>query len=72
MEQSNIKEFERINRIANSKIPVSEESSVFNLFAERKKLVGRICRDMLTEEDRKLLLEQLNYVEDRIKEYLCL
>lgn len=32
------KEVERINRIANGKIPVSEDSPVFNFFAKKRNL----------------------------------
>ncbi len=65
-------EFKKISRIAYSKIPVSEDSPVYNLFAERRKLAERLNRDMLTEEDNKKLLEYFNYIEEQIKKYLCL
>ena len=65
-------EYRRLNEIARSKIPVSEDSPIYNLFAERRKLAERLNRDMLTEEDNKKLLEYFTYIEEQIKNYLCL
>lgn len=71
MEQSNIKEFERITRIAHSKIPVSEESSVFNFFVARRE-VCRKFNSEITGDNLKLLQDRLGYIEENIKLYLCL
>ena len=71
MEQSNIKEFTRINNIAHAKIPVSEESSVFNLFAQRRE----VCKKLSEAQEgtyRDIMLTNLSYLEDNIKLYLCL
>ena len=62
----------RFQQIAGARIPVAEDSPVYNLFAERRKLAERLNRDMLTEEDNKKLLEYFNYIEEQIKKYLCL
>jgi hypothetical protein len=69
--ENKVKELERITRIAHGKIPVSEESSVFNLFAERRE----VCRSLLkniTDLERNLQHKVLNRLEDNIKLYLCL
>mgnify|MGYP003693130551 CR=1 FL=1 len=66
------KQIEKISRVSHGKIPVAEDSPVYSLFAERRKLAERLNRDMLTEEDNKKLLEYFNYTEEQIKKYLCL
>jgi len=71
MEQSNIKEFERITRIAHGKIPVSEESSVFSLFSARREVCKKLGKTM-TEADRQYVINYLEDIEDNIKLYLCL
>ena len=65
-------EYLRFQQIKGAKIPVAEDSPMYNLFAERRKLAERINRDMLTEEDSKKLLEYFNYIEEQIKNYLYL
>jgi len=71
MEQNNIKEFERITRIAHGKIPVSEESSVFSLFSARRE-VCKSLRKTMVETDRQYYLNYLEKIEDNIRLYLCL
>ena len=65
-------EYLRFQQIKGARIPVAEDSPIYNLFAERRKLAERLNRDMLTEEDNKKLLEYFNYIEEQIKKYLCL
>lgn len=65
-------EYLRFQQIKGARIPVAEDSPMYNLFAERRKLVERINRDMLTEEDSKKLLEYFHYIEKQIKNYLYL
>lgn len=72
MEQNNLKELERINRIANSKIPVSEESSVFSLFAERREVAKTILENDYPIETKQYLTQYFEQIEDSIKIYLCL
>jgi len=62
-------EYLRFQQIKGARIPVAEDSPMYNLFAERRKLAERINRDMLTEEDSKKLLEYFNYIEEQIKNY---
>ena len=62
----------RFRQIVGARIPVAEDSPVYSLFAERRKLAERLNREMLTEEDNKKLLEYFNYIEEQIKKYLCL
>ena len=52
--ESTIQQMERISRIAYSKIPVSEESSIFNLFAERREVCKKLNKTV-TETDMKYL-----------------
>lgn len=63
---------ERISRIAHSPIPVSEESSIYNFFAQRREVANRILSDDVTESAIQLLLDNLNYLETGIKKYLGL
>lgn len=65
-------EYLRFQQIKVARIPVAEDSPIYNLFAERRKLAERINRDMLTEEDNKKLLEYFHYIEEQIKNYLYL
>ena len=69
--QSTIKELQRIERIAYGKIPVSEESSIFNLFAERRELCLKALKT-ITDADRQHIMNYLEHIEDNIKQYLCL
>jgi hypothetical protein len=69
--ESKVKELERIGRIAYGKIPVSEESSVFRLFSERRE----VCKNLIkktSETNTAYLLDYLEKVEDQIKLYLWL
>ena len=71
MEQSNIKEFERITKIAHGRIIVSEESPIYNLFAQRREA----CKKLSEAQQgtyRDIMLTNLSYLEDNIKLYLCL
>ena len=70
--QSNIENLNRIQRIAYSKIPISEENPLYNHFLQRRELAIRLNRDMLTEDNREDLLEIFKYTEDKIKQYLHL
>jgi len=66
------KEYLKLNNIVNSKIPVSEDSPVYNFFVQRRKVAEKLRNNMLTEEERIYTLEALNYLENNIKEYLYL
>lgn len=68
VDRINIQQLERINRISYSRIPVSEESSVFSLFAQRRELCKKLLEGNITE----IHLNTLEYLEDNIKLYLCL
>lgn len=66
------KEFEKISRISHGKIPVSEDSPVFNLFAQRREIARKIQEDDFNEDSRQYAFEVFYSIEDRIKEYLYL
>jgi len=70
MEQQG-KEFDRVVSIAYSKIPVAEDSPVFNLFAQRREICKRLEKTQ-TDLDRKQSVEYLDYVETKIKQYFLL
>lgn len=62
---------EKFERIAHSKIPVSEESFMYQLFRERR----HICKTLneeLTESDREYHMKYLETLEDQIKSCLYL
>jgi hypothetical protein len=77
--ESKVKELERISRIAYGKIPVSEESAVFSLFAERREVCKRIINEEISEFDflgnEQYLKEQevvdLLKNEDFQKQFIC-
>jgi len=71
MEQSKAKELERINTIANSRIPVSEESAVFNLFTERKKVAKSILENDYLIETKECLTQYFEQIEERLKTDTC-
>ena len=50
-------EYTRLNEVARSKIPVSEDSSIYNFFAERRKVAEKLRNNMLTEEEYKRVSE---------------
>ena len=50
-------EYTRLNEVARSKIPVSEDSPIYNFFAERRKLAEKLRNNMLTEEEYKRVSE---------------
>ena len=50
-------EYARLNEIARSKIPVSEDSPIYNFFAERRKVAEKLRNNMLTEEEYKRVSE---------------
>lgn len=73
MEQNNFTEYKRIARIAHGKIPVSEDSPMFNLFAERRKIAQYISDSNLPGETNIFHVKKcLEEIEDRIKQYLWL
>jgi hypothetical protein len=69
--QSKAEEYRRVCLIATSKIPVSEESLVFNLFTCRKEL-AKVFLKSQSDINQEMLLEEIKYTEDKIKEYLYL
>jgi hypothetical protein len=70
--QSKAEEYRRVCLIATSKIPVSEESLVFNLFSARKQLAQNIKDGDLLEDNKEYVVEMLRHIENTIKEYLLL
>ena len=60
-------EYARLNEIVYSKIPVSEDSPIYNFFSARRE----ICKTMV-ETDRQCYLDYLEKIEDNIKQYLLL
>ena len=50
-------EYTRLNEIAHSKIPVSEDSPIYNFFAERRKVAEKLRNNILTEEEYKRVSE---------------
>ena len=50
-------EYARLNEIARSKIPVSEDSPIYNFFAERRKVAEKLRNNILTEEEYKRVSE---------------
>ena len=50
-------EYTRLNEIVHSKIPVSEDSPIYNFFAERRKVAEKLRNNMLTEEEYKRVSE---------------
>lgn len=69
--QSNVRQLEKITRIAHGRIPVSEESSVFNLFAQRREVCKKII-EYGANINTEVLLQYLEKIEENIKQYLCL
>lgn len=69
--ENKVEELERITRIAHGKIPVSEESAVFNLFARRKE-IAKVFLKSQSDINQEMLLSEIKYTEDNIKLYLCL
>lgn len=65
-------EYTRLNEIVYSKIPVSEDSPIYNFFAERRKLAEKLRNNMLTEENRQYIINYLEKIEEQIKAYLWL
>ena len=50
-------EYARLNEIVRSKIPVSEDSPIYNFFAERRKVAEKLRNNILTEEEYKRVSE---------------
>ncbi len=50
-------EYTRLNEVARSKIPVSEDSPIYNFFAERRKVAEKLRNNILTEEEYKRVSE---------------
>jgi hypothetical protein len=69
--QSRAEEYRRISLIAHSRIPVAEDSPIFNLFAQRREICKRLEKTQ-TDLDRKQSVEYLDYVETKIKQYFLL
>ena len=65
-------EYARLNEIARSKIPVSEDSPIYNFFAERRKIAEKLRNNMITEENRQNVINYLEKIEEQIKAYLLL
>ena len=65
-------EYKRFRFITTLRIPVSEDHYLYDLFLSRRKTAEKLYRDMLTEKDKQVLVEQLNRIEDRIKNSLYL
>lgn len=65
-------EYKRLRFITTLRIPVSEDHYLYDLFSARRKTAERLYRDMLTEKDKEVLVEQLNRIESRIKDSLYL
>ena len=65
-------EYTRLNEIAHSKIPVSEDSPIYNFFAERRKIAEKLRNNMITEENRQNVINYLEKIEEQIKAYLLL
>ena len=61
----------KIEGIAHSKIPVSEESFMFELFFERRHICKQFKKD-LTVNDRICYTEYLEVLENKIKSCLYL
>lgn len=70
--QRRFAEFSKIALIANGKIPVSEESPVFNLFSARRDVARRLKDDDYSEQQRQHVLLVFEDINDEIREYLLL
>jgi hypothetical protein len=70
--QSLVKELERINRIAYSRIFVSEESATYILFYQRREIAQKIVKSNHSKETDDYLRESLGILEEQIKQYLNL
>lgn len=69
--ESKFEELKRVSSIAKGKIPVSEDSPVYNLFAERREICRRMTNQLI-EVDMPYYINYLNKIEENIKIYLCL
>jgi len=65
-----IEKYKRITLIGISKIPVSEDSPIYNLFQYRRELCKRFGEPQ--SENNFKFEEAFNRVEEKIKEYLNL
>ena len=65
-------EYTRLNEIAHSNIPVSEDSPIYNFFAQRREEKKKLINSELTEEEKFYTLSFLSYLENNIKNYLWL
>ena len=70
--QSNYELMNKINIIANSDIPVDKSSPLFKIFNQRKEAAIRYRYYVVDEDSLKLLLELIDYCNDKIKQYLAL
>jgi hypothetical protein len=62
--------YARINLIANSKIPVSEDSPVYGLFRHRRELCKRYT--LVTESSQDAFFDMISHIENDIKQFLLL
>ena len=67
-----VKNFQRINQIAHAKLPVSEESPIFNLFAQRREIAKKIKYADFPMETKDHVFAMLDKIEEQIKDYLAL
>ena len=63
-------EYARIQLVANSKIPVSEDSPAYGLFKTRKDLCKQYS--LVTEPSQDLFFDMLSHIENDIKQFLLL
>ena len=70
--QSRAEEYRRISLIAHGRIPVSEESPVFNLFAQRREIAKKIKYADFPIETKDHVFAMLDKIEEQIKDYLFL
>jgi hypothetical protein len=64
-----IEQYERIQKIANLSIPVSEESPLYRVFKERKELCIKYIN---MKQDTEVFLGLINRYDEIIKQYLNL
>ncbi len=62
---------EKLNKIANSPIPISDKDVLYDIFLHRKETAIRMLNPV-SEEKYKLLEKLLEYTENLIKDFLYL
>ena len=70
--QSRAEELKRVEKIANGKIPVSEESPIYRHFYERRYKCDRALKGDYSPEQLDLIFLDIEYIENDIKKYLGL